>query len=173
MPQLVKNLPALWDTWVQSLGWEDPLEKEMAAHSSIVAWKIPWTDEPGELQSMGLQRVRHDWATNTYTHTHTHTHTRARARSHTPSQEPRDLWLKEHLCLRSRMVVICCPPILDLINFAFQIGHLGQRIPWAWTFGLCIKRVPCFLSPAFSEGNRSWLISLLLHRSCCFWSELL
>ena len=58
--QLVKNLPAMWETWVQSLGWEDSLEKEMAAHSSIVAWKIPWTEEPGRLQSMGLQRVRHD-----------------------------------------------------------------------------------------------------------------
>ena len=51
------------ETWVWSLGWEDPQEKEMAAHSSIVAWKIPWTEEPGRLQSMGLQRVRHDWVT--------------------------------------------------------------------------------------------------------------
>ena len=49
------------ETWVQSLGWEDPLEKEMATHSSILAWKIPWAEEPGGLQSMGLQRVRHDW----------------------------------------------------------------------------------------------------------------
>ena len=45
--QLVKNPPAMWDTWVQSLGWEDPLEKEMATHSSILAWRIPWTEEPG------------------------------------------------------------------------------------------------------------------------------
>ena len=51
---------------VRSLGWEDPLEKEMATHSSILAWKISWTEEPGGLKSMGLQRVRHDWATNTY-----------------------------------------------------------------------------------------------------------
>ena len=48
------------DTWVQSLGWKDPLEKEMATHSSTVAWKIPWMEEPSNLQSMGLQRVRHD-----------------------------------------------------------------------------------------------------------------
>ena len=47
-----------------SLGWEDPLEKEMVTHSSILAWRIPWTEEPGRLQSMGLQRVGHDWATN-------------------------------------------------------------------------------------------------------------
>ena len=57
---MVKNLPAMWDTKVQSLGQEDPLEKGMAIHSSIVNWRIPWTEEPGKLQSMGLQRVRHD-----------------------------------------------------------------------------------------------------------------
>ena len=48
------------ETQVRSLGWEDPVEKEMASHSSILAWKVPWREEPGELQSMGLQRVRHD-----------------------------------------------------------------------------------------------------------------
>ena len=65
--RLVKNLPAVQETWVWSLGWEDPLGKEMATHSSIIAWKISWTEEPGELQSMGLQRGGHDWATNTNT----------------------------------------------------------------------------------------------------------
>ena len=55
LAQLVKNLPAMQETWVRSLGWEDPLEKEMAIHSSILAWKIPWTEEPGGLQSMGPQ----------------------------------------------------------------------------------------------------------------------
>ena len=55
--QLVKNQPAMWETWVQSLGWEDPLEEEMATHSNILAWKIPWTEEPGGLQSQGSQRV--------------------------------------------------------------------------------------------------------------------
>ena len=58
----VKNPPAMQETWVQSLGREDPLEKEMAAHSSILAWEIQWTEEPGELQSTGSQRVEHDWA---------------------------------------------------------------------------------------------------------------
>ena len=62
---VVKNLPAMQETWVQSLGWEDPLEKGMATHSSILAWRIPWTEEPGGLQSMRSQRVRHDWVTNT------------------------------------------------------------------------------------------------------------
>ena len=58
--QMVKNLPAMQETWVQSLNWEDPLEEGMATHSSILAWRIPWTEEPGGLQSMGLQRVGHD-----------------------------------------------------------------------------------------------------------------
>ena len=58
--QVVKRLPTVRGTWVQSLGWENPLEKEMAAHSSTLAGKIPWMEEPGSLQSMGLQRVGHD-----------------------------------------------------------------------------------------------------------------
>ena len=58
--QMVKHLPTMRETKVQSLGHEDPLEKEMAPHSSTLAWKIPWTEEPGRQQSMGLQRVRHD-----------------------------------------------------------------------------------------------------------------
>ena len=57
--QMVKNLPAMQETQVQSLGWENPLEKGMATHSSILAWRIPWTEEPGGLQSMGSQRVGH------------------------------------------------------------------------------------------------------------------
>ena len=57
---MIKCLPAVRETRVPSLGWEDTLEKEMATHSSILAWKIPWTEEPGRLQSMGSQRVRHD-----------------------------------------------------------------------------------------------------------------
>ena len=56
----MKNLPAMREIWVQSMDWEDPLEKEMATHSSILAWEIPWTQEPGGLQSMGLQRVGHN-----------------------------------------------------------------------------------------------------------------
>ena len=60
LAQLVKRLPAMRETQFLSLGWEDALEKEMATHSSIHAWKIPWTEEPGRLQSMGSQRVRHD-----------------------------------------------------------------------------------------------------------------
>ena len=91
MAQPVRSLPAMQETQVWSLGWEDPLEKEMATHSSILAWKIPWTEEPGGLQSKGLQRVKHDWVTghqqqqafnirhsaqaHQYTNAHTQIHT--------------------------------------------------------------------------------------------------
>ena len=70
MPQTIKNLPALQETRVRSWGREDPLEKGMATHSSILAWRIPQTEEPGGLQFMGSQRVRHDWVTK---HTHRYT----------------------------------------------------------------------------------------------------
>ena len=69
---MVKNLPAMQEPqeiWVRSLSWEDPLEEGMATHSSILAWRIPQTEEPGGLQSMGSQRVRYDCTTNTHTHT--------------------------------------------------------------------------------------------------------
>ena len=65
--QLVNNLSTMWESRVRSLGQEDPLEKEMATHSSVLAWRIPWTEAPGQLQSMRLQRVRHNWLTNTFT----------------------------------------------------------------------------------------------------------
>ena len=77
-------MPAMLETWVRSLGWKDHLEKEMATHSSTLAWKIPWTDEPARLQSMESQRVGHDsdfsfmvisYISYTHTHTHTCTHT--------------------------------------------------------------------------------------------------
>ena len=60
MAQMVKNPPAVWETWVRSLGWEDSLEEGMATHSSVLPWRIPGTEEPGGLQSMGSQRVGHD-----------------------------------------------------------------------------------------------------------------
>ena len=60
MAQLVKNLPPMWETWVRRLGWEDPLEKVKATHSSILAWKIPLREEPGRLESMGSHRLGHD-----------------------------------------------------------------------------------------------------------------
>ena len=64
MAQMVKRLPAMWETQIRFLGWEDPLEKEMAIHSTTLAWKIPWMEEPDRLQSMGLQRIGQDSATS-------------------------------------------------------------------------------------------------------------
>ena len=64
MAQTVKNLPVMWETRVQSLGWEDPLEKGMATHTSVLAWRIPWTEEPGGPESMGSQRAGHNGATS-------------------------------------------------------------------------------------------------------------
>ena len=65
--QLLKNLPSMRETWVRSLGWEDPLEKGMATHSSILAWRIPWTEDPGGLQSTGSHRLWDNWVANTFT----------------------------------------------------------------------------------------------------------
>ena len=67
MAQVVKNLRAVQETRIRSLGREDPLEEGIATHSSVLAWRIPWTEEPGGLQSMGPQRARHDWAASTFT----------------------------------------------------------------------------------------------------------
>ena len=64
--QTVKHLPTMWETWVRSLGWADPLEKEMATHFNILAWEIPQMEEPSRLQSVGLQRVRHNWVTSLF-----------------------------------------------------------------------------------------------------------
>ena len=80
------------ETEVQSMCWEDPLEEEMATHSNILAWRIPWTEEPGGLQSMGLQTVGHNWASeHTHTHTHTYTHMKEREESHIPLSRRRAL----------------------------------------------------------------------------------
>ena len=68
--QRLKRLPARRETWVRSLGWEDPLEKEMTTHSRILAWKIPWTEEPSGLQSMGLQELDMIYQLNHHHHTH-------------------------------------------------------------------------------------------------------
>ena len=71
--EMVKNLPAMRETWVQSMGWEDPLEKEKATHSSVLAWRIPETEEPGGLQSpWRSQRVRHNWVMHTYLYSATY-----------------------------------------------------------------------------------------------------
>ena len=77
--QLVENPPAMWETWVPSLGWEDPLEKGMETHSSILAWRVPWTEQPGDWSPQGCRVLHARVAEHTYTYTRTHMHT------HTPS----------------------------------------------------------------------------------------
>ena len=67
---MVKNLPGMQETWIQPLGWEDHLEEGMATHCRILAWRIPWTEEPGGLQSMGLERTEHNWASKRSTTQH-------------------------------------------------------------------------------------------------------
>ena len=105
---MVKCLATMWKTQVWPLDWEDPLEKEMATHSSTLSWKIPWMEEPDRLQSMGSWRVRHNWATSlslhlyiyinisfhTYfiSHTHTHTHTHTQTRLCSVAQSCLTLW---------------------------------------------------------------------------------
>ena len=124
MAQTVKHLPTMWETWVQSLGREDFLEKEMATHSSILAWKIPWMEEPGVLQFMGSQRVGHDWA-NSATHSLTQAWWQYRARIYSfPNFEP------VHY---SMSVSNCC--ILTYIQVYWEAGkvvwysHIFKNFP--------------------------------------------
>ena len=92
--QTVKHLPTVWEIQVRSLGWEDPPDKEIATHSSTLAWKIPCTEEPGGLQSMGSQRVGHNWANSFYSHSFFP----AQVHKHTPCLiVPREHLSKEHL----------------------------------------------------------------------------
>ena len=92
--QMVKNPPAVQETWVPSLDQEDPLEKGMATHSSTLAWRIPWAEDPGRLQSMGLQRVRHDWATelNRTAHIYRQPREEGERRCQATSQLPKMPW---------------------------------------------------------------------------------
>ena len=99
MARMVKSLPAMQETQVRSLGQEDPLEKEMVTHFSILTWKIPWMEEPGGLHPMGLQRVRRDWVTNTYTQVHDK-FTAFECQCQPATQDKRLLWkhpLKHHI----------------------------------------------------------------------------
>ena len=70
MAQMIKNLPSMWETWVRPLGWEDPLEEEMATYSSVLAWRIPRTQEPGRLQSMGCKESDTTWRLNSFSFIH-------------------------------------------------------------------------------------------------------
>ena len=118
---MVTNLPAVRETWVQSLGWEDPLEEGMATHSSILAWRIPWTEEPGGLQSVESQRVRHDWATK---------------------QSIAGIDIKPQLSISPLLAALILP-------YASEQHHPRTSSPqthavWPWGEGICPFR-PCFI----------------------------
>ena len=131
--QMVKRLSAMQETWVWSLGWEDLLEKEMAARSSILAWKIPWTVELGRLPSMGSQRAGHDWATSL-------------PLSFLSVKWPSicDSFFLEHLEDACRWHVSVRPP--DLASLVYQM--FGGRL---WAFSKWVRSGPpsCFLASTF------------------------
>ena len=123
--QRIKHLPIMQETRVLSLGWEDPLEKEMATHYSILAWEIPWTEELGRLQSMASQRVRHDWATK-----HSTAQLEPQKRKHTGKSDP--------------MVKECCLPPLSkhkCVSCCERIAQDGEKVKSLLT---CHSPVPKF-----------------------------
>ena len=148
--QLIKNPPAIWKTWVRSLGSEDPLEKGKATHSSILAWRIPWT-----IQSMGLQRVGHDWVTFTFTlslsgqfsHSvmsdslwpHELQHTRPPCPSPTPGDYPNSCYS----VMPSNHLIPCCPLLLPSIFPSIRVfsneSSFQIRWPKYWSFSFNIR----------------------------------
>ena len=115
------------ETWVWSLGQEDPLEKETATHSSTLAWRIPWMEEPGGLRSIGLQRAGRDWA-----HTHTHTHTLSHTDRHT-TQAPDSQAFKSS-----------CPSPLSLCLVKWMLSEWTEVRPIPWSSSLLkVSSAPC------------------------------
>ena len=151
--QKVKRLPAMRETWVRFLGQEDLLEKEMAIHSSTLAWKIPWTEEPDRPQSMGLQRVGHDWATSLLC---------------IPAIFSWYLLLllgPYHFCLYC--VHLCMKCSLGISNFLEEISSLSRSIVFLYFFALLAEEhfliSPCFFfgTPiqVWPKSNPLWLYS--------------
>ena len=125
--QTVKSLPAMEETWARSLGLKDPPEKEMATHSSILAWKIPWMEEPGRPQPMGSQWVGHNWATNTLT-------------LKKAGISISDLGQSSVLNL---MVQLCVDPVSGLLNInLFPLLQSGQLIS-----GICLSNRKTYFGP--------------------------
>ena len=116
---MVKNLLAMQETRVQSLSWGDPLEEGMATHSSILAWRIQWTEEPGRLQSIGSQRVGHNWATNTFTFQDRGPH------------ELHSMEMDRGLWARMRMVIWMKQVIEAEEHHRDQVGSLAVKFRWS------------------------------------------
>ena len=136
--KMVKTLPAMWKTWVRFLGREDPLEKEMATYSSILAWRIPWTEEPGRLQSMASQRVWQDQATNTFSTFFLHWD------NHQEVGGSHSRW----------------PYVLDMPRALSGIKYAWAQIPSLLLFSCVILAKQCNLSKLHDfqllKGNNSW-----------------
>ena len=143
---MVKNLSTMRKTWVQSLGWEDLLEKGMATHSSILAWRIPWIEEPGELQSMESQRVGHDWAANITTH-----------RSKVCNQHliNRYMWQPLYKC-------ILCSLNFIRPHFTYkENGHRRVKQPVEDHLAKLVKSQQCWLSNSESPAPKLMLCKAL------------
>ena len=136
--KMVKSLPAMWKTWVRFLGREDPLEKEMATYSCILAWRIPWTEEPGRLQSMASQRVWQDQATNTFSTSFLHWD------NHQEVGGSHSRW----------------PYVLDMPRALSGIKYAWAQIPSLLLFSRVILAKQCNLSKLHDfqllKGNNSW-----------------
>ena len=138
--QMVKNLSAMWETQVWSLGQEEPQEKEMATHSSILAWKIPQTEEPDGLQSMGSQRVRHDWGTE-----HAHMHPPHRNKE---VEDRKIKWPTPN------------PSVFNLKRKNKDIKNWGRtrwrKSRWTWSTSLSMDTSEIYLQKQKCMQNTSW-----------------
>ena len=136
--------------WVRSLGWEESLEEEMATHSSILAWKTPWTEEPGELQSMGWQRNGHDWATQYKTWHH---------------KTPRKEHGQNTLCINHSSIFLDQSPKAKEIKI--QFSSVSQSCLTLWSHGLQHSRLPCPL-PSPTVCSNSYQLSQWCHPGISF-----
>ena len=130
VPQMVKNLPAVQETQVHPLGWEDPLGEGMANHPSILAWEIPWTEEPGGLQSMGLQRVGHDGTTRPLRSV-------GKSSSHFKlNSTQRTIWLRRAAGLCGRLQIQPPLPTSPLATGNFAASPIQRQSPFLQTLNL-------------------------------------
>ena len=136
MAQRVKNLTPIQETWVWSLGQENPLNKGRATQSTILAWRIPWTEGPSRPQSMGSQRVGHKWATNTYTHTHIH---KINAAQHSLSWEGKASTSPKEL---QRTPGVCWGLLGLLSGLGEEMQVTQRRDNWTGTGTAMLHQVP-------------------------------
>ena len=146
--QMVKNLPAIGETQLQSLGWEDPLEKWMATYSSISAWRIPWTVEPGSLQSMRSQRVGHSWEANTLGW----------------------LWTDKSevkiINLTFVNILVCAQSCLTLCN-PMDCSPPGSSVHEISQAGILEQVAISYSSGSFQSRDQTWVLMYVIKHSWC------